>query len=256
METSLLRISADGCRVDEAFAGLMRLALQECVVDVCRRRFTKDPADYWQFGGGLFFSCYIALSLLEVQTYLSRSTGAQRLSGVKLSPAQWSALVFVLLNSTEDLDEFELREYDLSEECLLRLLLVVKASRKVDCRHTVEFLRDDSVQVPLFASIVDDASESLYYSYDFDGIVVQLAYVSYITAGLHYLFVGKVDGSKVCNHWHLIKKHLDLQHYSADGVSALRKSVGIVLAFVDGGYFLILTCVPDNPNSAHPMFPE
>ncbi|XDV46703.1 hypothetical protein PO909_014540 [Leuciscus waleckii] len=70
----------------------------------------------------------------EVQTYLSRSTGAQRLSGVKLSPAQWSALVFVLLNSTEDLDEFELREYDLSEECLLRLLPVVKASRKVDLR--------------------------------------------------------------------------------------------------------------------------
>lgn len=64
-------------------------------------------------------------------------------------------------------------------------------------RHTEEFLRDDSVQVPLFASIVDDASESLHYSYDFDGIVVHLADVSYITAGLHYLFVGKVDGSKV-----------------------------------------------------------
>ncbi|XDV29071.1 hypothetical protein PO909_032246 [Leuciscus waleckii] len=121
-------------------------------------------------------------------------------------------------------------------------------------RHTEEFLRNDSVQVPLFASIVDDASESLYYSYDFDRIVVQLVDVSYITAGLHYLFVGKVDGSKVCNHWHLIKKHLDLQHYSADGVSALRKSVGIVLAFVDGGYFLNLTCVPANPNSAHPLF--
>ncbi|KAI2649366.1 NLR family CARD domain-containing protein 3 [Labeo rohita] len=55
----------------------------------------------------------------EVQTYLS-SRGAHRLSGVKLSPAQWSALVFVLLNSAEDLDEFELRQYDLSEECLLR----------------------------------------------------------------------------------------------------------------------------------------
>lgn len=83
--------------------------------------------------------------------------------------------------------------------------------------------------------------------------MVQLADVSYITAGLHYLFVGKVDGSKESNHWHLIKKHLDLQHYSADGVRALRKSVGIVLASVDGGYFLNLTCVPANPNSAHPM---
>uniref|UniRef100_A0A673MFA5 Si:ch73-168d20.1 n=1 Tax=Sinocyclocheilus rhinocerous TaxID=307959 RepID=A0A673MFA5_9TELE len=69
----------------------------------------------------------------EVQTYLS-SRGTHRLSGVKLSPTQWSALVFVLLNSAEDLDEFELRQYDLSEECLLRLLPVVKASRKADLR--------------------------------------------------------------------------------------------------------------------------
>ncbi|XP_076851504.1 NACHT, LRR and PYD domains-containing protein 3-like isoform X2 [Brachyhypopomus gauderio] len=66
----------------------------------------------------------------EVQTYLSRG-GDTRLHGVRLSPAQWSALVFVLLNSEEELDEFDLRKYNPSEECLLRLLPVVKASRKV-----------------------------------------------------------------------------------------------------------------------------
>ncbi|XP_076851920.1 NACHT, LRR and PYD domains-containing protein 3-like isoform X2 [Brachyhypopomus gauderio] len=66
----------------------------------------------------------------EVQTYLSRG-GDTRLHGVRLSPAQWSALVFVLLNSEEELDEFDLRKYDPSEKCLLRLLPVVKASRKV-----------------------------------------------------------------------------------------------------------------------------
>uniref|UniRef100_A0AAY5EDD2 B30.2/SPRY domain-containing protein n=1 Tax=Electrophorus electricus TaxID=8005 RepID=A0AAY5EDD2_ELEEL len=65
----------------------------------------------------------------EVQTYLSRG-GNSSLHGARLSPAQWSALVFVLLNSEEDLDEFDLRKYDPSEECLLRLLPVVKASRK------------------------------------------------------------------------------------------------------------------------------
>ncbi|XP_073795574.1 NACHT, LRR and PYD domains-containing protein 3 isoform X2 [Danio rerio] len=69
----------------------------------------------------------------EVQTYLT-STRSHRLSGVKLSPALWSALVFVLLNSTKDLDEFELRQYDFTEECLLRLLPVVKASRKADLK--------------------------------------------------------------------------------------------------------------------------
>ncbi|XP_058616875.1 NACHT, LRR and PYD domains-containing protein 12-like isoform X3 [Onychostoma macrolepis] len=70
----------------------------------------------------------------EVQTYLSR-TGASRLSGVKLSAAQWSALVFVLLNSEEEMDEFKLNKYDPSEECLLMLLPVIKASRKAELRY-------------------------------------------------------------------------------------------------------------------------
>ncbi|XP_036418220.1 NLR family CARD domain-containing protein 3-like [Colossoma macropomum] len=65
----------------------------------------------------------------EVQSYLNRE-GSSGLSGAKLSPAQWSAVAFVMLNSEEDLDEFDLRKYDPSEECLLRLLPVVKASRK------------------------------------------------------------------------------------------------------------------------------
>ncbi|KAI2650107.1 NACHT, LRR and PYD domains-containing protein 3 [Labeo rohita] len=67
----------------------------------------------------------------EVQTYLSKP-GVSRLSGVKLSPAQWSALAFVLLNSEEELDEFTLSKYDSSEECLLGLLPVIKASIKAD----------------------------------------------------------------------------------------------------------------------------
>ncbi|XP_017537466.2 NACHT, LRR and PYD domains-containing protein 3-like [Pygocentrus nattereri] len=67
----------------------------------------------------------------EVQTYLNRR-GYRRLDGVSLSPAQWSALVFVLLNSKEELDIFELSKYYRSDECLLRLLPVIKASRKVD----------------------------------------------------------------------------------------------------------------------------
>ncbi|XP_076836006.1 NACHT, LRR and PYD domains-containing protein 3-like isoform X2 [Brachyhypopomus gauderio] len=67
----------------------------------------------------------------EVQTYLKRGCD-NRLSEVRLSPAQWSALVFVLLTSEEELDEFNLRTYYSSEECLLKLLPVVTASRKAD----------------------------------------------------------------------------------------------------------------------------
>ncbi|XP_045068381.1 NLR family CARD domain-containing protein 3-like, partial [Coregonus clupeaformis] len=61
----------------------------------------------------------------EIQSYLSSGS----LSEAKLSPAQWSALVFVLLTSEKELDVFDLKKYSRSEEGLLRLLPVVKASR-------------------------------------------------------------------------------------------------------------------------------
>ncbi|XP_062282171.1 NLR family CARD domain-containing protein 3-like, partial [Scomber scombrus] len=68
----------------------------------------------------------------EIQQYLRSGS----LSTEKLSPAQWSALVFILLSSEKDLDVFDLKKYSASEEALLRLLPVVKASNKAlltDC---------------------------------------------------------------------------------------------------------------------------
>ncbi|XP_053188395.1 NACHT, LRR and PYD domains-containing protein 12-like [Scomber japonicus] len=68
----------------------------------------------------------------EIQQYLRSGS----LSTDKLSPAQWSALVFILLSSQNDLDVFDLKKYSASEEVLLRLLPVVKASNKAllsDC---------------------------------------------------------------------------------------------------------------------------
>ncbi|XP_036066950.1 NACHT, LRR and PYD domains-containing protein 12-like [Oryzias melastigma] len=68
----------------------------------------------------------------EIQQFLRSG----RLSTDKLSPAQWSALVFILLSSEEDLEEFDLQKYSRSEEALLRLLPVIKASNKAllsDC---------------------------------------------------------------------------------------------------------------------------
>ncbi|KAK0146354.1 NACHT, LRR and PYD domains-containing protein 12 [Merluccius polli] len=61
----------------------------------------------------------------EIQQYLTSGS----LSRESLSPAQWSALVFILLTSEEELDVFDLKKYSASEECLLRLLPVVKASK-------------------------------------------------------------------------------------------------------------------------------
>ncbi|XP_045068379.1 NLR family CARD domain-containing protein 3-like, partial [Coregonus clupeaformis] len=61
----------------------------------------------------------------EIQRYLRSGS----LSEEELSPAQWSALVFVLLTSEKELDVFDPNKYSRSEEGLLRLLPVVKASR-------------------------------------------------------------------------------------------------------------------------------
>ncbi|KAL0159104.1 hypothetical protein M9458_047180, partial [Cirrhinus mrigala] len=65
----------------------------------------------------------------EVKRFLNK-TSVTDPSKVRLSPAQWSALVFLLLNSEEKLNEFKLSNYDPSEEGLKKLLPVIKASRK------------------------------------------------------------------------------------------------------------------------------
>ncbi|RVE55629.1 hypothetical protein OJAV_G00234340 [Oryzias javanicus] len=62
----------------------------------------------------------------EIQQFLRSG----RLSTDELSPAQWSALVFILLSSEEDLEVFDLKKYSASEEALLKLLPVIKASNK------------------------------------------------------------------------------------------------------------------------------
>uniref|UniRef100_A0AAQ4QQV1 NACHT domain-containing protein n=1 Tax=Gasterosteus aculeatus aculeatus TaxID=481459 RepID=A0AAQ4QQV1_GASAC len=62
----------------------------------------------------------------EIQQFLRSGL----LSTEELSPAQWSALVFILLSSEEDLEVFDLKKYSSSQEALLRLLPVVKASNK------------------------------------------------------------------------------------------------------------------------------
>ncbi|XP_077077435.1 NACHT, LRR and PYD domains-containing protein 12-like isoform X3 [Siphateles boraxobius] len=62
----------------------------------------------------------------EIQTHLSKGS----LSSADLSPAQWSALAFVLLTSEEELEEFELQKFKKSDECFIRLSAVIKTSKR------------------------------------------------------------------------------------------------------------------------------
>ncbi|CAI5657617.1 unnamed protein product [Oreochromis niloticus] len=82
------------------------------------------------------FHCLNELNDRSLVEQIQQSLRSGRLSTDKLSPAQWSALVFILLSSEKDLDVFDLQKYSASEEALLRLLPVVKASNKAllkDC---------------------------------------------------------------------------------------------------------------------------
>ncbi len=62
----------------------------------------------------------------EIQTHLNKGS----LSSGDLSPAQWSALAFVLLTSAKELEEFELQKFKKSDECLIRLSAVIKTTKR------------------------------------------------------------------------------------------------------------------------------
>ncbi|KAI4894911.1 hypothetical protein NFI96_008866 [Prochilodus magdalenae] len=104
---------------------------KEEIVEYIKKKIRENPSPEKTIN---LFHCLNELNdhslVQEVQTYLNRG-GSSGLSGAKLSPAQWSAVAFVMLNSEEELEEFDLSKFDRSEECLLRLLPVARVSRKV-----------------------------------------------------------------------------------------------------------------------------
>ncbi|XP_035851333.1 NACHT, LRR and PYD domains-containing protein 12-like [Sander lucioperca] len=76
------------------------------------------------------FHCLNELNDRSLVKEIQQALSSGSLSTDKRPPAQWSALVFILLSSEKDLDVFDLKKYGASEEALLRLLPVVKASNK------------------------------------------------------------------------------------------------------------------------------
>ncbi|XP_053534221.1 uncharacterized protein LOC124627784 isoform X6 [Ictalurus punctatus] len=96
---------------------------QKDIVEYIKFKFEHNPSPERSIN---LFYCLNELhddSLVkEIQSYMSSG----RLSEAELSPAQWSALVFVLLTSEEDLEVFELQKFIKSDECFKRLLPVVR----------------------------------------------------------------------------------------------------------------------------------
>ncbi|XP_061563185.1 NACHT, LRR and PYD domains-containing protein 3-like [Cololabis saira] len=102
------------------------------------------------------FHCLNELNDRSLVEEVQESLRSGSLSTDKLSPAQWSALVFILVSSG-DLEVFDLNKFSASEEALRRLLPVVKASKKVllsGCNLSGNIC-------PLLSSVLSSQSSSL-----------------------------------------------------------------------------------------------
>uniref|UniRef100_A0A3B4TYF8 Protein NLRC3-like n=1 Tax=Seriola dumerili TaxID=41447 RepID=A0A3B4TYF8_SERDU len=99
----------------------------EETVQYIREKIGENPSPEKSIN---LFHCLNELNDRSLVEQIQQSLRSGRLSTDKLSPAQWSALVFILLSSEEDLDMFDLKKYSASEEALLKLLPVVKVSNK------------------------------------------------------------------------------------------------------------------------------
>ncbi|CAL8303527.1 unnamed protein product [Boreogadus saida] len=77
------------------------------------------------------FHCLNELNDRSLVEEIQQSLTSGSLFETDVSPAQWSALVFILLTSEEELDMFDLKKYKASEEGLLMLLPVIKASKRL-----------------------------------------------------------------------------------------------------------------------------
>ncbi|KAI4885899.1 hypothetical protein NFI96_015025 [Prochilodus magdalenae] len=81
------------------------------------------------------FHCLSELKDSSLTSEIQRYLNSGYLSTQTLSSTQWSALVFVLLMSEETQEKFELKKYRPSDEGLIRLLPVVRNTRRALLDH-------------------------------------------------------------------------------------------------------------------------
>ncbi|KAM9792222.1 NLR family CARD domain-containing protein 3-like [Neosynchiropus ocellatus] len=111
----LLTQTGSSCWTDEDTSEIIKKKLDE---DVSAERTIN------------LFHCLNELRDTSLVEMVQQQLSSGRLSR-DMSPADWSAVAFILLSSEEHLEVFDLSKYSASEEAFLRLLPVVRASDEV-----------------------------------------------------------------------------------------------------------------------------
>ncbi|XP_041821757.1 NACHT, LRR and PYD domains-containing protein 3-like [Chelmon rostratus] len=165
------------------------------------------------------FHCLNELNDRSLVNQIQQSLSSGRLSTDELSPAQWSALVFILLSSEKDLDVFDLKKFSGSEEALLKLLPVVKASNKA----LLSGCNLSEISCEVLSSVLSSQSSSLR-ELDLSNNTLQDSGVKLLSAGLQ---------SSHCELETLRLSGCNLSERSCEGLSSVLSSQSSSLRELD-----------------------
>lgn len=98
--------------------------------------------------------------------------------------------------------------------------------------------------LPIRSTPVPNASSFLDFTFDMDGICVEIEKLQGLQGGVHYLFLPRLCGPNLKRYFHFLKKHMDLQEFTVNGLTDLKNCVGHTRAYVDGGYHLLMMALP------------
>lgn len=115
----------------------------------------------------------------------------------------------------------------------------------LDCGTIEEFLTSTTVKVHMHPTVVPKPLENLNFSSDVDGLVIELQELPALLQGIHFLFLPRKQ-LKCKDFFIFMKKHINLTTLKSNSLKAIRNIQGIVIALVDGGYYLNLTAYPKN----------